>query len=279
MEDEKNVETNEALPEQTEEKIDKSDDSDRMDEVDEESRQEEANKILNLYSKAEKQNQRRLDQQERQRQVNESQSWRNIHLSDHEDDSEDTDDEDDPNETKKFLSMIGSKPKKQNLVNIRWVNGKVEVTPVSDENIPTTDPRHPPSRSSLPDTVTVTKVDPGYRPQARVRHVPDTVTITRVPAPGNFPFPAGLDTAGAAPAANPPQQLDCVKLQREEIERRRAEARASKEQQARDNAKGKRKFEDRMTLTEAKMTDFQDSRDYVDFLQSKLQGINIKIVK
>ena len=42
---------------------------------------------------------------------------------------------------------------------------------------------------------------------------------------------------------------------------------------------GKRKFEDRMTLTEAKVGDFQDSRDYVDFLQSKLQGINIKIVK
>ena len=34
-----------------------------------------------------------------------------------------------------------------------------------------------------------------------------------------------------------------------------------------------------MTLTEAKATDFQDSRDYVDFLQSKLQGVNIKIVK
>ena len=28
-----------------------------------------------------------------------------------------------------------------------------------------------------------------------------------------------------------------------------------------------------------KVGDFQDSRDYVDFLQSKLQGINIKIVK
>ena len=37
--------------------------------------------------------------------------------------------------------------------------------------------------------------------------------------------------------------------------------------------KGKRKFEERMTLTEAKLGDFQDSRDYVDFLQSKLQDI------
>ena len=60
-----------------------------------------------------------------------------------------------------------------------------------------------------------------------------------------------------------------------------SEHRANKteEQSNKTGQKGKRKFEERMTLTEAKIGDFQDSRDYVDFLQSKLQGINIKIVK
>ena len=281
IEDEKNENKNQSSLVQTTQHGDESDTGERMEEVDEESREEEANKILHLYSRAERQNQKRLELQERQQQINESQSWRNLHLSDHDDDSDDTDDEDDPDETKKFLSMIRGQPKKQNLVNIRWVNGKVEVTPVTDEDVSTSDHLHQSSsRSSLPDSVTITKVNGGYRPQPRVRHVvPDTVTITRVPAPSGAPFLPGLEAAGAVTAANPPQPLDCVKMQKEEIERRRAEARASKEQQARDNAKGKRKFEDRMTLTEAKMTDFQDSRDYVDFLQSKLQGINIKIVK
>ena len=34
-----------------------------------------------------------------------------------------------------------------------------------------------------------------------------------------------------------------------------------------------------MTLTEAKLTEFQDSKDYVDFIQSKMKSVNIKIVK
>ena len=42
---------------------------------------------------------------------------------------------------------------------------------------------------------------------------------------------------------------------------------------------GKRKFEDRMTLSEAKAEDFTDTKDYVDFIQAKLKNVNIKLIK
>eukprot|EP00092_Neocalanus_flemingeri_P038650 GFUD01042080.1.p1 GENE.GFUD01042080.1~~GFUD01042080.1.p1 ORF type:complete len:229 (-),score=80.51 GFUD01042080.1:200-886(-) len=75
-----------------------------------------------------------------------------------------------------------------------------------------------------------------------------------------------------------------------EISRRDREKRAMemkkemmrrKERQARaePQAGGKRKFEDRMSLNEAKLEDFEDTKDYVNFIQTKLQGVRIKIIK
>eukprot|EP00092_Neocalanus_flemingeri_P007271 GFUD01007851.1.p1 GENE.GFUD01007851.1~~GFUD01007851.1.p1 ORF type:complete len:229 (-),score=80.21 GFUD01007851.1:60-746(-) len=75
-----------------------------------------------------------------------------------------------------------------------------------------------------------------------------------------------------------------------EISRREREKRAMemkkemmrrKERQARaePQAGGKRKFEDRMSLNEAKLEDFEDTKDYVNFIQTKLQGVRIKIIK
>ena len=87
--------------------------------------------------------------------------------------------------------------------------------------------------------------------------MPDTVSVTRVPG-----------------------GEDVVKKRKEELARRREEVRKmDRSQQDRGKTGGKRKFEERMTLQEAKVTDFEDSKDYVDFIQSKLQGVNIKIVK
>ena len=43
--------------------------------------------------------------------------------------------------------------------------------------------------------------------------------------------------------------------------------------------KGKRKFGERMTLEEAGRADFDNGQDYVDFLNSKLQNVSIKITK
>ena len=42
---------------------------------------------------------------------------------------------------------------------------------------------------------------------------------------------------------------------------------------------GKRKFEERMTLSEAKADDFTDTKDFVDFIQAKLKNVSIKIIK
>ena len=86
---------------------------------------------------------------------------------------------------------------------------------------------------------------------------PDTIKVTRVPA-----------------------GEDAIRKQQEEMARRREEVKLmGRNNQERGNIGGKRKFGYRMTLTEAKLSDFQDSKDYVDFIQSKLQGVNIKIVK
>ena len=41
--------------------------------------------------------------------------------------------------------------------------------------------------------------------------------------------------------------------------------------------KGKRKFGERMTLQEAGRADFDNGQDYVDFLNSKLQNVSIKM--
>lgn len=248
------------------------DNNEDMEDDDSESKLEETKQFVSLFSKAEKMNQKKMEHQQRQQQPLQSSSWRDLGNPD-DDDSDETEDEDDPEETNKFLSMIKSK-KKKNLVNIRWVNGKVCVTPVS-EDADVADHLDPDDARALPDSVTVTRVGAGEcLPGARARPaIPDTVTITRVPGPDMV---SGQDISQPGPRlpcfnitrAPAPQPLECVRRQRE------AETRES-----RDNKKGKRKFEDRMTLTEAKMTDFEDSRDYVDFLQSKLQGVNIKIVK
>merc|ERR1719291_1124797 len=68
--------------------------------------------------------------------------------------------------------------------------------------------------------------------------------------------------------------------QRDELAKRREEYRkkmASQSQKSQE--KGKRKFGDRMTLEEAERRDFDNGQDYVDFLNSKLQNVSIKMTK
>ena len=187
-------------------------------EDDSESQLEETKQFVSLFSKAEKMNQKKLENQQRQQQPLQSSSWRELGNPD--DDTDETDDEDDPEETNKFLSMI--KTKKKNLVNIRWVNGKVEVTPVPEDAA--TDLRDPDDARALPDSVTVTRVGAGEcLPGARARPaIPDTVTITRIPAPGQGVV-SGQDIGHQGPRlpcfnirrAPAPQPLECVRRQRE----------------------------------------------------------------
>jgi len=68
--------------------------------------------------------------------------------------------------------------------------------------------------------------------------------------------------------------------EKRELELRRLQAKTMKKHETRDTqSRGKRKFEDRMTLNEAKLEDFDDAKDYVNFLQTKLKGVRIKITK
>ena len=226
--------------------------SDENLETDDNSQEEETNQFLSLMTKAERRNQRRMA---RKGQIsNNKSSWRNVNLGNPDESSTDTEDEDDPTETRKFLSMMkAGKAKPKNLVNIRWVSGQVAITPVGEGE----------------GDLTITRLPPGETQSrsaeaAGRQNFPDGVTITRV-------------------AASQSDQEEAARRQQVELERRRREVRQLRaDQESAGNSQqggGKRKFEDRMTLTEAKVGDFQDSRDYVDFLQSKLQGINIKIVK
>ena len=64
------------------------------------------------------------------------------------------------------------------------------------------------------------------------------------------------------------------------IARRKEEYRKKMAQQAdQSGQKGKRKFGMRMTLEEAGRDDFENGQDYVDFLNSKLQNVSIKMTK
>ena len=78
---------------------------------DSESQLEETKQFVSLLSKAEKMNQKKLENQQRHQQSLQPSSWRDLGNPD--DDTDETDDEDDPEETNKFLSMIKTKKKKR----------------------------------------------------------------------------------------------------------------------------------------------------------------------
>ena len=68
---------------------------------------------------------------------------------------------------------------------------------------------------------------------------------------------------------------DSLQRRKEEFRRKASREGATVSQ----SSGGKRKFSERMTLAEASAEDFDDGQDYVNFLQDKLQGIKIKLVK
>jgi len=93
----------------------------------------------------------------------------------------------------------------------------------------------------------------------RVVGLPQGIKVTRV---------AGSEEARRA------QQEQLIRRRREAMEAARRAGQAST-----PTSGGKRKFEDRMSLAEAKADDFTDTKDYVDFIQAKLKNVNIKIIK
>merc|ERR1711864_23496 len=189
-----------------------------LSEIEDEDDDEEIKQFFSLMNKAERRNQRKTMQKDNQFGGPKS-DWRAPQLGDPDEDTTDTDDEDDNQETRRFLGLMqaaktkNQKPKKSSHVNIKWSNGKVQVT-------------------NLPPNIRVTRVAGGEDLQQK--------------------------------------QEDLISQRRRELQSHR---------QTSANLGGKRKFEDRMTLTEAKVGDFDDTKDYVDFIQAKLKNVNIKLIK
>jgi len=191
---------------------------------------------------------------------------------------EDTDDEDDDEEeTNKFLSLMTKADRK----NQKILSRKQKMFPTRKTDwreVTLDDPDDDTSDTDDEDDTTETRkflymlqtakkkntqpknnlVNVKWKSgHVHMTHLPDTIKVTRVPA-----------------------GKEAIRKQKEEMARRKEQVRLLvRNNQERGNIGGKRKFEDRMTLTEAKLADFQDSKDYVDFIQSKLQGVHIKIVK
>jgi len=92
----------------------------------------------------------------------------------------------------------------------------------------------------------------------RVVGLPPNIKVTRVPQ---------------SEESRRRQEEDLIRRRREHLEAIRREGPVA------TTCSGKRKFEERMTLSEAKADDFTDTKDYVDFIQAKLKNVNIKIIK
>eukprot|EP00092_Neocalanus_flemingeri_P027501 GFUD01029834.1.p1 GENE.GFUD01029834.1~~GFUD01029834.1.p1 ORF type:complete len:262 (+),score=97.05 GFUD01029834.1:91-876(+) len=191
---------------------------------------------------------------------------------------EDTDDEvDDEEETNKFLSLMSKAERK----NQKRLDRKQKLFPAQKSDwrdVTLDDPDDDTSDTDDEDDTMETRkflymlqnakkktvqtkrnmVNVRWKSgRVEVSQLPDSIKVTRVPA-----------------------GEDAIRKQQDELARRREEVRSmDRSRQDRGHTGGKRKFEERMTLTEAKLGDFQDSKDYVDFIQSKLQNVNIKIVK
>ena len=194
---------------------------------------------MTLMQKAERRNEKRKAVKQNRFESSKA-DWRNVNLVAQDEDSSDTEDEDDRDETQKFMSLMEGQKQKKTQVKISWVNGRIHYSGVKED----------------PAT------DQGGENKKEVE-------INSVISDDN---------------ANGESQK-MVKLLREDLVSRRKEEFREKMLGGggvgsdQSKSRGKRKFSDRMTLSEANVEDFDNSQDYVNFLQDKLQGIKIKLIK
>ena len=194
---------------------------------------------MTLMQKAERRNEKRKAVKQNRFESSKA-DWRNVNLVAQDEDSSDTEDEDDRDETQKFMSLMEGQKQKKTQVKISWVNGRIHYSGVKEDPAP----------------------DQGGENKKEVE-------INSVISDDN---------------ANGESQK-MVKLLREDLVSRRKEEFREKMLGGggggsdQSKSRGKRKFSDRMTLSEANVEDFDNSQDYVNFLQDKLQGIKIKLIK
>jgi len=240
---------------------------DDNEDTEDDSDDEELDTFLNLMNKAEKKNEKRKLRKNNQFGVNKS-DWRLVNLTENDEDSTtDTDDDDDFEETNKFMSLMNKAKQKNSMMQLKLVNGKMQMTRISNgyegqlmynamqkkcekvlnQSIPKPHPFKPPISASN-ETLNESQPVGGHKNQAmvsisRLNHFEDEETV--------------------------------IQRRKEEYRRQTSLGLTPKLQKS----KGKRKFGDRMTLAEASAEDFDDGQDYVNFLQDKLQGIKIKLIK
>jgi len=230
------------------------DDADEdYEETDDESDDNELDIFMSLMNKAEKKNEKRMLKKKNQFGSAKT-DWSNIRLDDVkiDEDTTDSEDEDDYGETTKFMSLMSKAKEKNSVVKLSYVQGKMQMT----------------------------KINNGYEGEIMYKAMKEKMSQRLVKSPsgeaeGGAPLAEtskGHVTITRVAGPSPDQDL---------VQRRKDEYRAKMSgKEARSLVtKGKRKFEDRMTLAEASADDFNDGQDYVNFLQDKLQGIRIKLVK
>jgi len=221
------------------EEVDKELDSETEDESDE----DEIAMFLSLMNNAEKKNKKKASR--KMKNYNSRTDWRQVNMTGPDEDSSDTDDEDDRDETNMFLTMMDAAKKKNSKVTIKWVAGKVRIEKDQD---------------GLEGEIVRRKNFLNEEQENRLRkESASKVTMTMI--------------------RQAVQSSKDKELSRRKEEFRQQQVEGCGAPLARSNSGGKRKYEDRMTLDEAKVEDFDGSQDYVNFLQSKLQGVKIKLIK
>ena len=238
---------------------------DEFEDTEDESDDNELANFMILMDKAHKKNEKR--KLRKNNQFGSRNDWRNVNLQDEDDDdTSDTDDEDDHEETTKVMSLISKANDKNSVVKISLVNGKTQISKIKNGH-----------EGELMYKAMTEKMSQRLKPPSSSQPNLDSSLLD------------SSSTAGSSKthASEKNQQMVTIsrfegyQIDKDLLQRRKEEYRSKvfHEGFVSDTPKGKRKFTDRMTLAEASSEDFEDSQDYVNFLQDKLQGIKIKLMK
>ena len=230
------------------------DGDEEYEETDDESDDNELDMFLSLMNKAEKENEKRI--QKKKNQFGSTKiDWSNVRLDDvkTDEDTTESEDEDDHEETTKFMSLMSKAKEKNSVIKLSYVQGKMQMTKMSNGH-----------EGQIMYNAMKEKMS------KRLESVPSHEAVKGLPSADSS---KGLVTITRVSGPRDDDQ-DIVQRRKEEYR-----AKMSGQESKSPVTKGKRKFEDRMTLSEASADDFNDGQDYVNFLQDKLQGIKIKLVK
>jgi len=192
---------------------------------------------------------------------------------------EDTDDESDDEEMQQFLHLI-NKAEKKNQKKISAVQTFQfgSTSRVDWRNVDMDDPESDTTDTEDEDDTTETRRFlslMGNSRQPKPEQIQKPMVTIKWQDGKVVGLPANIKVTRVA------QGEEARMKHEDELKRRRREhlELIRREGPTTTTCSGKRKFEDRMTLSEAKAEDFTDTKDYVDFIQAKLKNVNIKIIK